>query len=272
MNDYESKKQARIDRYRKMADKADANSSAAGERATGLLSAIPPGQPILIGHHSEKRHRSHLRRADSAMGKCVSESKKADHYRRKADAAENNRAISSDDPEAVTLLRSKLADLERTREQRKAINAAWRKAGKPDAENLEGWEKVAELAKLRPGSALATSLRVSVGTGPRVFAPFPAYSLSNLGARIKATKDRIAHLKRESAAEHKETEHNGITVVENVEANRLQIIFPGKPSADVRTLLKRNGFRWAPSAGAWQRQLNNAARWSAETVIKGALA
>lgn len=43
----------------------------------------------------------------------------------------------------------------------------------------------------------------------------------------------------------------------NTEENRLQIFFDHKPEEDVRSELKANGFRWAPSAGAWQRQLND---------------
>lgn len=266
MSNYEEKKQARIDRYRDLADKADAKSEAAGKQASSLLSVIPPGQPILIGHHSEGRHRSHLRRVDSKMGQCVAESKKADHYRSKANAAESNRAISSDDPEALKLLRFKLADMERRRETMKTINAAWRKAKRPNSDDLEGWEKVREIAKL--SKHMTATLRVGVGNGPKAWQPFERYQLSNLGGNIKNVKDRIKRLEAEATAEHKETEHDGFTVVENVDENRVQIIFPGKPNAETRTLLKCNGFRWAPSQGAWQRQLNNAGRWAADTVAK----
>ena len=35
--------------------------------------------------------------------------------------------------------------------------------------------------------------------------------------------------------------------------NRVQILFPGKPSDEIRARLKSNGFRWSPTAGAWQR-------------------
>ncbi len=37
------------------------------------------------------------------------------------------------------------------------------------------------------------------------------------------------------------------------------LIFEGKPSAEERQILRRNGFKWAPSASAWQRQLNQQA-------------
>lgn len=41
----------------------------------------------------------------------------------------------------------------------------------------------------------------------------------------------------------KETEFELFKVVENVEAMRLQIIFDEKPEADVRAVLKKNGFK-----------------------------
>lgn len=47
---------------------------------------------------------------------------------------------------------------------------------------------------------------------------------------------------------------------------RLQIIFDGKPNADVRTELKGEGFRWAPSQGAWQRQLTDNAMRAARRL------
>ena len=63
------------------------------------------------------------------------------------------------------------------------------------------------------------------------------------------------------------TTADGVTVVENVDDNRLQLFFPGKPTAEKRAALKRCGFRWAPSVGAWQRQLNNAARYAARELL-----
>lgn len=60
----------------------------------------------------------------------------------------------------------------------------------------------------------------------------------------------------------------GVTVIENVEENRIQLIFPGKPSPEIRKTLKQSGFRWAPSSGAWQRFLNNAGRYAAERVVE----
>jgi hypothetical protein len=50
------------------------------EKATG----IPLGQPILVGHHSEKRHRRVIEKANNAMHKSIEESNKAEEYERRA--------------------------------------------------------------------------------------------------------------------------------------------------------------------------------------------
>ncbi|WP_299550721.1 hypothetical protein [uncultured Tateyamaria sp.] len=60
--------------------------------------------------------------------------------------------------------------------------------------------------------------------------------------------------------------YEGCTIAENTEANRVQFIFDGKPSEEVRAILKNHAFKWAPSQGAWQRQLTNAARFAGQQV------
>ena len=49
-----------------------------------LVKDIPLGQPILVGHHSEKAHRNILEKSWNAMGKCVEESEKAESYNERA--------------------------------------------------------------------------------------------------------------------------------------------------------------------------------------------
>src|SRR5688500_20121050 len=105
MNNYEAKQQARRERYAELAAKKQAESDALADRSLSLASVIPMGQPILIGHHSEKRHRNHLKRIDATMGRAVEAAGTADHYAQKA-AAAGSGGISSDDPEAVVKLRS----------------------------------------------------------------------------------------------------------------------------------------------------------------------
>ena len=57
-------------------------------------------------------------------------------------------------------------------------------------------------------------------------------------------------------------------VVENTEIMRLQLFFDGIPEAETRNILKSNGFRWSPSNKAWQRLLNDNARYSLIRIKK----
>ena len=56
--------------------------------------------------------------------------------------------------------------------------------------------------------------------------------------------------------------------MENTDEMRVQFIFDGKPDEETRSLLKYWGFRWAPSQGAWQRQLTSNGKYAAKEVIK----
>lgn len=98
-----------------------------------------------------------------------------------------------------------------------------------------------------------------------------AYKTANLNAEIRRVKVRLAELEKLAAApEVADTDHEtseGVVTYSECD-NRVQLHFQGKPSESTRELLKSRGFRWAPSASAWQRQLTEAGRWAAESVLK----
>jgi hypothetical protein len=50
--------------------------------------------------------------------------------------------------------------------------------------------------------------------------------------------------------------------------NRVRLTFPGKPSEEIRALLRSYGFVWSPTAGAWQRKANDTARHWAAVIAK----
>lgn len=79
---------------------------------------------------------------------------------------------------------------------------------------------------------------------------------------INEAQARTAH----SMMSMSDYEGGSKTRVENTEIMRLQIIFDGKPEPEVRTVLKKNGFKWAPSQGAWQRMLNTSAKYALNRV------
>ena len=59
-----------------------------------------------------------------------------------------------------------------------------------------------------------------------------------------------------------------VRIIENTEANRLQVFFPEKPSEEVRKELKSNGFRWASIAVCWQSYLNDRQKNRIEQILK----
>ncbi len=69
------------------AQKAQQASTAHFEAAHGIAEAIPMGQPVLVGHHSEARHRRDLARMDAHMGKSVEADNLAQELSRKAQTA-----------------------------------------------------------------------------------------------------------------------------------------------------------------------------------------
>ncbi|MBE7671551.1 hypothetical protein F7649_10550 [Tenacibaculum piscium] len=89
-----------------------------------------------------------------------------------------------------------------------------------------------------------------------------SFYLTNLTANIREVKKQIVLEKglKESSDEKGNTEiefENG-TIIINRDINKFQILFDGKPDADVRAFLKKSGhaFKWSPTNGVWQRQLN----------------
>ncbi|MDV3429134.1 MAG: hypothetical protein LIR50_19250 [Bacillota bacterium] len=88
---------------------------------------------------------------------------------------------------------------------------------------------------------------------------YPSYVLTNSNARIRQIKKRIEQLEKlEQQKEvakvegNKEIDINGIKIVDNLEANRVQIIFGFKPDKEIRDKLKRFSFRWSPKNEVWQ--------------------
>ena len=254
MSDYEERKQARIDRYREKAERARQESKELSRESISMLEHIPPGQPILVGHHSERGHRKLLERSDRKMEQSIAASEKAAYYEHKAEAAERNTAIFSDDPEALTKLNKKLESLQVAQTRMKQINAYYRKHG-----TCQGFHGLSD------EQAEKLDDRVRNGYSWEK-APYPAYALSNNNQEIRRLKERIKQLTQAREVGYQGWEFEGGRVVANAENNRLQIFFDEIPSPELRQELKSRGFRWARSEGAWQRQLTDNAIYSASRI------
>lgn len=173
--------------------------------------------------------------------------------------------IRADNPDAPELIRAEIKKRKAGHAQMKAANAVIRatKGQEPDARvqalvDATGWREATARACIFPAQSW-------MGQG------FAAYQLSGQLAEIKRLEIRLANIERNRERGNVERTHNStagaLRVVENGEAARIQLFFDGKPEASTRDLLKREGFRWAPSEGAWQRHLNNGGRYAVSRVV-----
>lgn len=235
--------EAKMERRTVWAGKAAARSDARFARARTIGDAIPFGQPILVGHHSERRSRADAERIHSNLNKAVAESKLAEHHEQRAGgiAAQLERSVFSDDSNAIEALQARIAQREAQVAKRKAVNAAFKKA-KGDAP--------ARFAALVEAGLLTQAEALSVaGTmaSMRYDRPFPSYSLTNLNANIRRDKERIAELQQRHARTEAARAQGGVKL-ENV-AEYVRVTFAEKPAREVLEALRAAGFRWG--GGSW---------------------
>lgn len=236
--------EAKLNKRHDWAASAERKASAAYNHSQNLVSGIPAGQPILIGHHSEGRHRRTLDRSWNALGKSVEMTKLAEHHESKAVGLSHmlDKVIFSDDSNAVDAIEQRIAANEEKREQMKRINILYRKG---DAASL-----------LALGVNLE-SLRIKLAEAGSYWgsAPHLPYELSNLGARITADKKRLEHIKRmqteQAAAEATE---NGVKI-DNHGNGYSSVRFAEKPDYSIIRALKDASFRWG--SGCWFGQTAN---------------
>lgn len=173
-----------MERLRGWAEKREQKAEQSFNGAFDLVSGIAPGQPILVGHHSEKAHRSRLAKHDDRMRQGFEHREKSEQMRERAGniAEQLDRSIYSDDPDAIEQLERRIAELESEREGIKAYNASVRR-GEADI----------YLAPVRLRGDIGGCYMANDGT-------FPAYVMSNLGGNINRNRKRLAVLKRKQNA------------------------------------------------------------------------
>ena len=250
---FAAKRAARIERMRAKAARLASAAEGAHARARGIADAIPMGQPVLVGHHSQRRHERDLERMRRSFTKSIELTNEAKALARRAARAERSTAVSSDDPEAVEKLREKLAVLATDRERMRAANAAIRAGG----------DVLGALAALGFRQDHAKKLLERDFAG-RI--GFPDYALRNAAAEAARLERRIRDLEERAMAPVTADVVIGDARISEAE-NRVRVTFPGAPPESVRRALKSAGFRWAPSVGAWQRQASNGARYAAERAL-----
>jgi hypothetical protein len=229
--------EAKLAKRKQWAEKAEARAEQRSATVHSILEPIPLGQPVLVGHHSEKRHRRALDRADANMRKAAEESALAHHHTQKADglARQLDRSIFSDDPDAVEQLRAKVAALTVQRDAFKNLNAWWRKRG-----TMRGCPGVSDEQAAKLDAEIPT--RYSWERQP-----VPKWRIANLGAEIRRAAERITDVERRQARTAG-AESSGGVLIEGT-GDYVRVTFAEKPARDVLDALKAAGFRWG--AGSW---------------------
>ena len=262
-DDYYQIQAQKAERYQELAEKAENKSNSLFKSAHDMAECIPFGQPILVGHHSEKRDRNFRERIGRTFEKSMEENDKAKYYAGKAARAESPTAISSDAPDAIELLKEKLTKLETNRDRFKAINKIILSRRKDYTKD----QKVQDLIK---------QIGISEKSALGLFEPdccgrigIPNYMLTNDGASIREIKKRIELLEKNNQIPTSEYMIGDIRIVDSAEDNRVIIFFPSIPDQDMRKKLKSCGFRWSPTAGAWQAYRTNKSRSEIKYLFPG---
>ncbi|MFC3338084.1 DUF3560 domain-containing protein [Paracandidimonas soli] len=260
MNTYEAKQAARKAGYQAKAAQAERQADAAHAQAHDMAQAIPFGQPILVGHHSERGDRRYRERIHQGYEKSFELQKKAEHYADKA-AAVGKGGISSDDPDAIEKLKAKLASLQAWQDAMKKLNGVLRRHAKADPETrISALVATGLVDDTRARELIKPDFMGRIG-----FAP---YQLQNNNANIRRIAQRIKDLEKVADRPEFERSGHGYTYREDPQENRAMFLFDGKPAKETRDLLKRHGFRWSPTRSAWVRQLTGNAQWAAMDFMR----
>jgi hypothetical protein len=181
---YRERREARAARLRQWAESREAKAAQSASSVQAVADMIPLGQPILLGHHSQRRAERDRDQIERGMHRTIEHASKAREFSCRADnieaAAEH--AIYSDDPDAIVRLRARIAERENDRDTIKAYNAACRK-GTADPATLP--------------DRLRRDLQASISAWGESQCPnggFPAYTLSNLSANIRRDRQRLTDL------------------------------------------------------------------------------
>lgn len=207
-----------------------------------------------------------LATADRRFQELMDFEKKAlDRVKRDPDIYPENivrQPIKHGESDALQKLRRKLEQAEKAHEIMKRANKIIRERSKYS--NEEFFTNLKEILPLE----LVKKIMHPAYQGDT---PFPGWQLQNSNQRIKALKDRIAQEERTETrreeAGAREAAFEGGRIEEDISDNRIRIYFDDIPPADLRTKLKRSGWRWSRANTAWQRQATDNAWRSAKDIV-----
>ena len=162
-----------------------------------------------------------------------------------------NSVIRADDPRAVVMLKENLEGFEGRQEYMQKVNDYYKANG-----TVVGC----------PGIDKETAVQLDGRVNEHQSTPYPGRFFKDNFAEINRLKSNIDRLENKPETMFKGWPFNKGEAVINLANNRLQLMFAEKPNDDERTVLKKNGFKWAPTAKAWQRPLDFKSMTAAERI------
>lgn len=237
--------EARLERRREWAAGRTAKAEAGFAAVNKLSDSIPFGQPILVGHHSERHARRDADRIHNGMSKACESQNMAEHHESKAAGIERQLAttIFSDDPDAVEAIKAKVAAGRAKIERMKAANKAWRKSGVAGLVAL-GWSQPeADACAARIATAYSWEKQ-----------PYAGYELTNLGGNMRRLVDRIKGIERQNERRESAAASDSGVVIEGT-GDYVSITFAEKPERSVINDLKAANFYWGN--GSWSGKREN---------------
>ncbi|MFE3182722.1 DUF3560 domain-containing protein [Streptomyces violascens] len=115
--------EARAERFDERAGRAGANSKALHASAHRLADSIPFGQPILIGHHSERRARRDQERIHNTTGKAIAEGERSSYWAGRAAASGSYEQFRNNPRRTLRRLEKLRGDLRRVKRWQKGQSA-----------------------------------------------------------------------------------------------------------------------------------------------------
>ena len=190
----------------------------------------------------------------AAHERGIKASKKSEDHAKRAKAAEDNSAISSNNPDAIELLEAKLSKLEEKQAQMKAANTYYRKH-----KTMKGYQSLTDEQAEKMDNAIKYGINLQQ-------LPYPVFTQQNNNTTIRATKRRIAQLKMLDRMPTEDIPFDNGKIIINTDENRIQIFFDERPDSDMIVKLKRHGFKWSPKNQRWQRLRNTQSLRAAKDV------
>lgn len=243
--------EAKLQKREEWAESRRKKADSAQLQFHNAVASLPPfGEPIKIGHHSEKRHRAAFDKCDRALGKMVEHSDMANHHASKAGglADQLDSSIYSDDPDAIEAIQAKVREIDAECARMVACNKAFKKSN-----GAPGWAKAAGMNDEEATKAEAAWDRLK-SICPYEHQPYPAYALSNRRANARRLTKRIGEIEARNKRQQTAEDAGGVLISRHPDCNWASVTFSEKPSRDILIALKEAGYRWG--GGRWSGYLD----------------